>query len=85
MQWNKISWNQESLMFEGLENGEWMYFVHSYVAPITNATVATCHYGERLCAAQINGNLWATQFHPEKSGQGGLRILKNFVDSVGGV
>ena len=62
----------------------WMYFVHSYAAPLGPRTIATCEYGTTVCAAVGAGNLWATQFHPEKSGEAGLRVLRNFVEGVDG-
>ena len=63
----------------------WTYFVHSYAAPVGPDTVATCRYGSDVCAAVACGNLWACQFHPEKSGRVGLQVLANFVGSLAGV
>jgi glutamine amidotransferase len=56
-----------------------MYFVHSYAPATTEHVVATCDYGGDIVAAVQRDNLWATQFHPEKSGGPGLQVLANFV------
>ncbi|MDG2211430.1 MAG: imidazole glycerol phosphate synthase subunit HisH [Acidimicrobiales bacterium] len=82
MQWNLLK-TESHPMFEGSEQESWTYFVHSYAAPINYNTVATCVYGTEVCAAIAQNNLWATQFHPEKSGKVGLRILENFVSLAG--
>ena len=82
MQWNLLK-TETHPMFEGNEQKSWAYFVHSYAAPISSNTVATCIYGEEVCAAIAENNLWATQFHPEKSGKVGLQILENFIALAG--
>lgn len=82
MQWNLLK-TESHPMFEGNEQESWTYFVHSYAAPINSNTVATCVYGKEVCAAIAKNNLWATQFHPEKSGKVGLQILENFVSLAG--
>ena len=56
-----------------------MYFVHSFAATDTTHCVATCDYGGRVVAAAVRDNVWAVQFHPEKSGAPGLAVLANFV------
>ena len=58
-----------------------MYFVHSYAPDDRRNAIATCHYGEDVVAAAAAANVWATQFHPEKSGRNGLRLLANFVEA----
>lgn len=78
MQWNELSVVRPHPMLEGLD-GEWMYFVHSYAAKPSASTVATCDYGGPVNAAVADGNVWATQFHPEKSSSAGRRLLQNFV------
>ena len=83
MQWNTI--NQTAAdhpMFAGLADDAWMYFVHGFAAEQGPHVVATCTYGDELVAAVGRDNVWACQFHPEKSGQNGLRILQNFVDAA---
>ena len=82
MQWNRIDSRLGHPMFDEIPENPWLYFVHSYVAPISEKTVATCIYGEEICAAVAIDNLWATQFHPEKSGKAGLEILKNFLTKI---
>lgn len=82
MQWNRLQGDLDHAMFRGMNHEPWVYFVHSYAAPVGESTKAVCDYGGLVCAAVAKGNLWATQFHPEKSGRPGLRILKNFVDAL---
>jgi glutamine amidotransferase len=82
MQWNRLDMTGSGTLFAGLQDGAWMYFVHGYAAPVGPTTVATCDYGTTLCAAVRRGNLWGVQFHPEKSGGTGLKVLSNFVGSL---
>ncbi len=85
MQWNRlepVDGAADHPMFAGLGDGPWTYFVHGYAAPVGPATVATCRYGTEVCAAEAVGDLWACQFHPEKSSTAGLRVLANFVALV---
>ena len=80
MQWNMIDRTVvDHPMFEGLTDDAWVYFVHSYAAEPGPDVVATCAYGDDLVAAVGRDHVWACQFHPEKSGRNGLRILENFV------
>jgi imidazole glycerol-phosphate synthase subunit HisH len=79
MQWNMLNIRDDSPMFAGLERPLWMYFVHSFAPATTEHVVATCDYGGDIVAAIQRENLWATQFHPEKSGRPGLQVLANFV------
>jgi glutamine amidotransferase len=65
---------------EGIPSGSFVYFTHSYRAPVTHATVAVTDYGEPFTAAVEKNNIMGVQFHPEKSGAAGLRILRNFVE-----
>jgi glutamine amidotransferase len=79
MQWNTLSLRREGdPVFDGLGDPPWMYFVHSYAAPLGDDVVATCEYGGPVAAAVGRDQMWATQFHPEKSGPAGLRLLRNF-------
>lgn len=85
MQWNRlepVSGALDHPMFAGLSDDSWTYFVHSYAAPVGAASVAVCRYGTEVCAAEATGDLWACQFHPEKSGTVGLAVLANFVSLV---
>jgi glutamine amidotransferase len=82
MQWNTLDVTGNPPLFAGIERPIWVYFVHSYAAEVTDDVVATCDYGGPVAAAVVRGDLWATQFHPEKSGEAGLAILENFVESL---
>lgn len=82
--WNTISIVKENEILDGVEDGSFMYFVHSYVSRPKEAgvIVSITDYGAIFPSVVARGNIYATQFHPEKSGVKGLRILKNFVDAV---
>lgn len=90
MGWNSIEIGRKdnlikfgaSKLFAGLEGKNYFYFVHSYHAAPSNADIitATTDYGEKVTAAVELGNIFATQFHPEKSGDVGLKVLKNFIE-----
>ncbi|MGC8463002.1 MAG: imidazole glycerol phosphate synthase subunit HisH [Acidimicrobiales bacterium] len=85
MQWNQLDpVVAEAGMLAGLPVRPWMYFVHSYAPEPSADTVATCEYGGTVVAAAARGNLWGTQFHPEKSGAAGLALLANFAAVAGG-
>ncbi len=77
--WNDLDIKIKSPLFEGLEEKPYVYFVHSYYlktdAPVVSAT---CFYGKEIAVAAQKDNVFALQFHPEKSGETGLKILKNF-------
>jgi len=80
MQWNPlVRRGPDSGLLAGLGPSPWVYFVHSYAPEITADTVATCDYGGPVAAASERGNVWGTQFHPEKSSATGLAVLANFV------
>ncbi len=81
MGWNRLDVVNESPILEGVDK-EYFYFVHSYhVIPDDDAIIAgTCDYGIDVVASLSQNNLFSTQFHPEKSGKAGLKILKNFVN-----
>jgi glutamine amidotransferase len=83
MQWNRLDRSADSPMFDGLDDPAWVYFVHSFAPEPTADVVATCEYGGPLVAAVQRDNLWATQFHPEKSSTAGLRLLANFAAAAG--
>jgi len=80
MGWNTLRFPRETRLFRGLEEGASVYFVHSfYCRPEdSSVTAAVCEHGLPFCAALETGNLFAAQFHPEKSGATGLKILDNF-------
>ncbi len=79
MQWNRLDVRTECPLFDGLGERPWMYFVHSFAAEAGAQTVATCDYGGPVTAAAQHEQVLATQFHPEKSGAPGIRLLANFV------
>jgi glutamine amidotransferase len=76
--WNRIEVEPRSLLLNGITSGSYVYFTHSYRAPLCGDTVATCIYEQPFTAAAERGNVFGVQFHPEKSGEAGLRILENF-------
>jgi glutamine amidotransferase len=80
MQWNRLDKRWDDPIFKGLDGETWVYFVHSYAAEDSDHTIATCDYGGAVVAAVNRDNVWAMQFHPEKSGAHGLMLLRNFVD-----
>ncbi len=77
--WNNLS-NLESKLFRGIESGAYVYFVHSYYAGLCPDTIATATQGKMFSAALKYENFYGVQFHPEKSGEVGERIIKNFLD-----
>lgn len=81
MGWNRVRQTRPHPLWEGIEDGAWFYFVHSYyVAPRDEQLVhGTATYGQAFAAAIGRANVFATQFHPEKSQNAGLRLLSNFV------
>jgi glutamine amidotransferase len=80
MGWNSIEVKNGSKLFEGIENNSYVYFVHSYYLKAKNEedVVATTEYSTHIHASVEHGNIFGCQFHPEKSGEVGLKILKNF-------
>ena len=79
--WDTVEGLQTPL-FEGLRDGEYVYYVHSYAADPCPATIATTRYGEVFSAALARDNFFGTQFHPEKSGAAGARIIANFLKAT---
>jgi glutamine amidotransferase len=80
MGWNNISIIKKNPILSNIKNYSYLYFVHSFYAPIVEDTVALCNYGIDFTALAARQNVMATQFHPEKSQKIGLNILKNFGD-----
>lgn len=83
MGWNTITgMDLAHPLWQGIEDNTHFYFVHSFYCQPKDKTIvaATCDYGVNFCASVIQDNLFATQFHPEKSHTAGLQLLKNFVD-----
>ena len=78
--WNSLETNSGSHLLAGVGAGEFVYFTHSYKAPITSETAASANYIEPFAAAVESDNVMGVQFHPEKSGETGLKILHNFME-----
>ncbi len=80
MGWNQVAANCESRLLEGIDANAYFYFAHSYAAPVSNAsTIATCFHGASFAAVVEKQNIFGVQFHPEKSGDPGSRLLENFL------
>ena len=82
--WNSLHSLQSSRLLAGVPEGAQVYFTHSYAAPITPESAATCEHGAVFAAAVENGHIFGVQFHPEKSSDAGIRILRNFVAAAKG-
>lgn len=79
MGWNRVT-DLKGPLFRGIDEGEWFYFVHSFKAEVNDNTIASSSYGVPFTAAAGRDNFYGCQFHPEKSGEAGSRILKNFFE-----
>ena len=80
MGWSQLNALGDDPLLEGVNDGDYAYFVHSYVCPETDATIACADYGAAVPAMVRSGNRWGCQFHPERSAKAGARILKNFLE-----
>ena len=81
--WNELSFTRETPLFDRIHDGDYVYFVHSYYAAgCDDSVIATTDYGAPLTAAAGKGNVYGCQFHPEKSGEVGLNILRAFCEDV---
>jgi imidazole glycerol-phosphate synthase subunit HisH len=78
--WNSLEARDGSRLLRGVEPGEFVYFTHSYKGPVAEDTAAVTQYIEPFAAAVERGNVMGVQFHPEKSGETGLKILRNFLE-----
>ena len=79
MGWNSLTVHRPNPLTRDLKDGDYVYFVHSFMADtVTECLTASCQYGEQVTAFVQKGNVYGTQFHPEKSGDVGLGILRNF-------
>lgn len=82
--WNSLAIERgDASILEGVAGGSQVYFTHSFVAPVTGDTAAVTEHGERFASVVQRGYIAGVQFHPEKSGDVGLRILRNFVELAG--
>ncbi len=86
MQWNRVVAPQgrssPSALMAALGDDPWVYFVHSFAAPMSNDVVGVCDYGGEVVAAVERDRVWAAQFHPEKSSTAGLALLRAFAESI---
>lgn len=78
MGWNRVT-NTQGALFNGIKDGEWFYFVHSYAPTLGSSTIATTEHGVIFSGALNYKNYYGTQFHPEKSGEAGQQLLHNFI------
>jgi imidazole glycerol phosphate synthase glutamine amidotransferase subunit len=81
--WSQLEIRRENVLLRGVADGSFVYYCHSYYGPVTSEALAVTTYGQEFAAAvemRSAEPLWAVQFHPEKSGEVGLRVLKNFLD-----
>lgn len=79
MGWNALDFPRASPLFDGIDEGAYVYFVHSFALPVTGETIATSDHGGAFAAAASRGNFHAVQFHPERSAAVGARLLENFL------
>lgn len=80
MGWNQIEHDGTSPLLKGIPSGSYFYFVHSYALEVTDATIARCDYGQPFSAIVGKDNFFGAQFHPERSGKVGARLLQNFLE-----
>ena len=79
MGWNQLEFSAEHALLDGISSGDYVYFVHSYCAPVSAATIATTYYGEEFAAVVQRDNVYGAQFHPERSARVGAQLLQNFL------
>ena len=80
MGWNQVEHDGTHPLFNGIPSGSYFYFVHSYALEVTAATLATCNYGGPFTAVVGKDNFFGAQFHPERSGKAGARLIQNFLE-----
>jgi glutamine amidotransferase len=80
MGWNQLRLLKDDPLLAGIAADDYVYFVHSYAAPVTPFTLAAADYGVPVAAVVRKGNFWGAQFHPERSGPVGARLLANFLE-----
>jgi glutamine amidotransferase len=79
MGWNQLDFSRASPLLSGIASGDYVYFVHSYAAPVSELTLATTTYGEDFSSLVQRGNVYGAQVHPERSAKVGAQLLKNFL------
>ena len=77
--WNQLNLLRDDPLLENIAENDYVYFVHSYAARVSDVTLAATDYGAQVSAAVRRGNFWGTQFHPERSGKTGAKVLANFL------
>jgi len=77
--WSQVEFQRDGALFHGVKDGSFVYYCHSYYGPVTPEACALTAYGQTFAAGVELNKLWAVQFHPEKSGEVGLTILRNFL------
>ena len=80
--WNSLQFARPSPLFAGIADGSQVYFTHSFAAPVTDAAIAITRHGVPFASAVARDHVFGVQFHPEKSGEIGLQLLKNFVNAL---
>jgi imidazole glycerol-phosphate synthase subunit HisH len=80
MGWNQLEFKQRSPLLSNIANGDYVYFVHSYAAPVSDLTLAATEYGDQFAAVVQRGNVYGAQFHPERSAKVGAQLIKNFLE-----
>lgn len=79
MGWNQLEFQRSSPLLSDIAPRDYVYFVHSYSAPVSDSTIASCTYGESFAAIVQHGNIYGAQFHPERSARIGSLLLRNFL------
>jgi glutamine amidotransferase len=79
MGWNQLEFEKSSPLLQDISPGDYVYFVHSYCVPVSDATLAKCTYGKAFSAIVQRGNVYGAQFHPERSASIGSQLLRNFL------
>ena len=80
MGWNQLEFKRQSPLLNDIANGDYVYFVHSYAAPVSELTLAATEYGDQFAAVVQRGNVYGAQFHPERSAKVGAQLIKNFLE-----
>lgn len=80
MGWNRLALKSEHPVLNGIDETDWFYFVHGFAAPVNNVTLASTAHGRSFAAVAGRNNFIGVQFHPERSGEAGARLLKNFLE-----